>query len=260
MGKVTSKDGTSIAFDQSGQGSPIILVDGAMCSRSFGPMTPLSKLLAPHFTVFTYDRRGRGESSDTAPYAVAREVEDIEALIKQAGGSAFVYGISSGAALAIEAAARGLPIEKLALYEPPFVSDSRPDLPKDHVKALTELTSSGRRGDAVEYFMTQMVGMPAEFVAPMRQAPMWPGLEAVAHTLAYDASIMGDYSVPTRRLGSVAIPTLVMDGGESPAQLRNAVQAVANAIPNAQRRTLPGQTHEVAAEAIAPVLIEFFTR
>src|SRR2546421_9569970 len=176
MRKVISKDGTPIAFDQSGHGPPIILVAGATATRL------AEASLAAHFTVFAYDRRGRGESGDTAPYAVEREVEDLDALITEAGGSAFVFGHSSGAVLALEAA-RLLPskITKLALYEPPFIiDDSRPPLPQDAAAHLTRLVSSGRRGEAVEYFMTQ-VGLPAEMIAQMRHSPMWPGQEAVAH-------------------------------------------------------------------------------
>src|SRR6266704_5313300 len=187
MRKVISKDGTPIAFDQSGQGPAIILVASATATRL--DEASLAAALAPHFTVFAYDRRGRGESGDTAPYAVEREVEDIDALITEAGGSAFVFGHSSGAVLALEAA-RLLPtkITKLALYEPPFiVDDSHPPSPPDYASRLMELVSSGRRGEAVEYFMTE-VGTPAEMVAQMRQSPMWLGLEEVAHTLAYDAT------------------------------------------------------------------------
>jgi len=261
MKKVHSKDGTTIAFDQSGKGSPIILVGGAFQHRSIDPRTAqLAALLAPHFTVFHYDRRGRGDSSDTAPYAVEREVEDLGALIAEAGGSAFVYGMSSGAALALEAASRGLAITKLALYEPPFiVDDSRPRLPEDFATQLTELVSSGRRGDAVELFMTKAAEVPVEVVAQMRNAPFWPAVEAVAHTLIYDTTIMGgNNALPTERVASVTVPTLVIDGGESPMWMRNAAQAVADALPNAQRRTLRGQTHDVAPEALAPVLEEFF--
>ena len=181
-------------------------------------------------------------------------------LSKEAGGSAFVCGVSSGAALALEAASRGLAITKLALYEPPFiVDDSRPRLPEDFATQLTELLSSGRRGDAVELFMTKAAEVPVEVVAQMRHAPIWPEVEAVAHTLIYDTTIMGDNNaLPTERVASVTVPTLVIDGGASPMWMRNAAQAVADALPNAQRRTLAGQTHDVAPEALAPVLEEFF--
>jgi pimeloyl-ACP methyl ester carboxylesterase len=260
MGKVISKDGTAIAFDKSGEGSPLILVSGAFTMRLQPTMVQLAALLAPHFTVFNYDRRGRGESGDTPPYTVEREVEDLAALIKEAGGSACVWGWSSGAALALEGAARGLAITKLALYEAPYiVDDSRPPLPKDYVTQITEMIASGRRGDVVEYFMTRAAGAPAEWVAQMRSTPMWPELEAVAHTLIYDLTIMGgNNALPAERIASVRVPALVIDGGASPAWMHHAAQVVADTLPNAQRRTLPGQTHGVTAEAIAPVLEEFF--
>jgi pimeloyl-ACP methyl ester carboxylesterase len=263
MKSVTSKDGTMIAYDQIGKGPAVILVDGAFCSRAFGPMPGLAPLLAERFTVFTYDRRGRNDSGDTAPYAVEREVEDIEALIVEAGGSSFVYGISSGAMLALIAAGK-LPdrVKKLALYEPPLVlDDSRPPIPEDYLEQLKEMLASGRRGDMVEYFMTKGVGMPIEAVAPMRNMPMWPALESVAHTLIYDTTLMGDFSLSTeltRLAASVRVPVLVMGGGASPVSLQLAVQAVAGAIPGAQLRMLDGQTHEVAPDAIAPVLEAFF--
>jgi pimeloyl-ACP methyl ester carboxylesterase len=258
--KVISRDGTAIAFDQVGKGPAVILVGGALSDRSAGG--PLAALLAPRFSVFSYDRRGRGDSGDTAPYAVEREVEDIEALIEEAGGSAFVYGMSSGAVLALEAARR-LAITRLALYEPPFiVDDSRAPVPEHYVKQVTELVSSGRRGDAVEYFMTKAVDVPAEYVAQMRSAPFWQGMEAVAHTLAYDGAIMGNtlsgHPLPADRWASVTVATLVMDGGDSPTWAHNGVQAIVDILPNAQRRTLAGQTHAVTPEVLAPVLTEFF--
>jgi len=260
MKKVHSKDGTTIAFDQSGQGPAIILVGGAFQHRAIDPRTAqLAALLAQHFTVFHYDRRGRGDSSDTQPYAVEREVEDLDALIKEAGGSAFVFGMSSGAVLAIDAAARGLAITKLALYEPPFNSgdDTARQASESYTRQLTALLAEGRRGDAVALAMTTW-GAPAEAIAGMRQTPIWSLFESVAPTLAYDNAIMGDGSVPTERLTSVTVPTLVMDGGASPAFMHNAAQAAAHALPNAQHRTLEDQTHDVAPDALAPVLEKFF--
>src|SRR5436190_10061409 len=211
MRTAISRDGTVIAFDQSGQGPALILVGGATVTRL--AEASLAAALAPHFTVFAYDRRGRGESGDKAPYAVEREVEDIDALIAEAGGSAFVFGHSSGAVLALEAA-RLLPtkITKLAVYEPPFIIvNSRPPAPEDYAAHLMELVSSGRRGEAVAYFMTE-VGTPPEMVAQMRQSPMWPGLEEVAHTLAYDVTIIGNTQsgnpLPLRKWASVTVSTL----------------------------------------------------
>jgi pimeloyl-ACP methyl ester carboxylesterase len=267
MRKVISKDGTPIAFDLSGQGPALILVAGATATRL--AEASLAAALAPHFTVFAYDRRGRGDSGDTAPYAVEREIEDIEALITEAGGSAFVFGHSSGAVLALEAA-RLLPakITKLAVYEPPFIiDDSRPPAPQDYASHLNELVSSGRPGDAVAYFMTE-VGTSAEMVAQMRQSPMWPALEAVAPTLVYDVTIMEDTErgdpLPLRKWDAVTVPTLVMDGtvflgrGESHVFLRHGADELANILPDAQRRILEGQDHGPANAVLVPALKEFF--
>jgi pimeloyl-ACP methyl ester carboxylesterase len=260
MQKVISKDGAEIAFDKTGQGPAVILVDGALCYRSFGPMPKLAPLLAPNFTVYFYDRRGRGDSDNKKPYAVEREIEDLEALIKEAGGSAFVLGLSSGAALALHAAARGLNIKKLAIYEPPFmVAENGHRPPADHEAQLNNLIAADRRGEAVSFFMTKMVGAPAIFAFIMRLLPLWSKLKAVAHTLPHDAAIMGDFSLPTKLVASVTVPTLVMGGGKSPANLRHAVEAVADALPGAKRRILEGQTHNVSLKVLAPVLKEFFT-
>jgi pimeloyl-ACP methyl ester carboxylesterase len=261
MNQVISKDGTSIAFDRSGKGPAVILVGGAFQHRAIDPQTAqLAALLAQHYTVFHYDRRGRGNSSDTHPYAIEREIEDLEALINEAGGSAFVFGMSSGGVLALYAAARGLAITKMALYEPPFNSGDEParQAAEHYTRELRALLTEGRRGDAVTLAMTTW-GAPAEAVAGMRQTPIWPLFESVAPTLAYDNAIMGDGSVPTERLASLTVPTLVMDGGASPAFMHNAAQAVAHALPNAKLRTLEGQTHDVTPEVLAPVLVEFFT-
>ncbi len=255
-----SKDGTPIAYERIGSGPALILVDGALCSRAFGPMPRLAPLLAQHFTVFFYDRRGRGDSGDTKPSARAREVEDLEALIMEAGGAAFVLGLSSGAALALEAAARRLNITKLAVYEPPFMVDQGAHHAAAGYEAqLDRMISAGRRGDAVKYFMREMVGVPAIFVVLMRLMPwIWRKLLAVAHTLPYDAAVMGDWSLPTARLASITIPVLAIAGEKTDVRLGRAVQAVVDAVPNAQHRTLRGQTHNVMPEVIAPVLVEFF--
>jgi len=258
---VASNDGTAIAFDRSGEGPPLVLVGGALSDRAAAGS--LAEALAPRFTVIAYDRRGRGDSGDTAPYAVEREIEDLEALVAEAGGSAFVFGHSSGAALALEAAARGLPITKLALYEPPFiVDDGHEPLADDYVERLTELAASGRRGDAVEYFLTSGPGVPPEVVAGMRTEPFWPGMEKIAHTLAYDGAVMGDTMsgrpLPAERWTSVTVPTLVMDGDQSPAWARNSVAALVEILPNAERRSLEGQDHGAASEVLTPVLVDFF--
>jgi pimeloyl-ACP methyl ester carboxylesterase len=264
LNKVTSKDGTEIAYEKQGTGPAVILVDGALGYRSFGPMTHLAELLAPHFTVYSYDRRGRGDSGNSKPYALEREVEDIDALVEAAGGSAFVYGISSGACLALEATMKlGPRTGKLAMYKPPYNSEksARPAW-KEYRKKLVELLADDRRGEAVALFM-QFVGVPADMVDGMRQAPMWPMLEAVAPTLPYDAAAIGeDRSVPVKRAANVTVPALVMDGSANLAIMpfmHAAATALEKAIPHAQHRTLEGQTHDVNVEVLAPVLVEFFS-
>lgn len=258
MEQVTSKDGTTIAFDRLGEGPAVILVSGGSVDRS--SLAALADLLAQRFAVFNYDRRGRGPSGDTPPYAVEREVEDIDAVVEAAGGSAYLFGSSSGAALALEAA-RQLPnrITKLALWEPPYIPEGFPRPPADTAKTFSDLVAAGKRGDAAEYFMAKVVGMPPEFVAQARSSPWWPAQEALAHTLAYDATIMGDYSLPTERAAQVTIPTLVLDGGASFPFLHPTAQALAAALPNGRQQTLEGQSHDVAAEVLAPALTEFFT-
>jgi pimeloyl-ACP methyl ester carboxylesterase len=259
MKKVISKDGTEIAYEISGQGPALLLVDGALCYQSFGPMPDLAKLLAPRFMVHSYDRRGRGESGDTRPYAVEREIEDIESLIDVAGGSAFVFGSSSGACLALEASIKlGKKVRKLAMYEPPYQSgDGVLPAWMDYRKRLTESLAAGRQGDAVVLFM-QFVGTPAEQVAGMRQSPRWPMFEAVAPTLAYDAAAMGeDRQAPVKRAANLSMNGLVMNGSAIPFMLDTAM-ILAKAIPHAQQRTLEGQTHNVNLEVLAPQLVEFF--
>jgi len=262
MPKTVSRDGTPIAYDRVGQGQALILVDGALCYRASGPSAALAAQLAPHFTVFTYDRRGRGDSGNTLHYAVEREVDDIDALIRQAGGTAFVYGVSSGAALALEAASRGLGITKLALFEAPFiVDDTRPPIPDDFLPQLNAAIASGRRGDAVKSFM-KFVGVPGVAIAMMRLMPVWSKLTGVAHTLPYDITLVKDHEqgrpLSRTQWRAATVPTLVMDGGKSPTWMRNAMKDLGRALPNARTRTLPGQTHIIKAKAHAPALVEFF--
>ena len=253
---VTSGDGTAIAFDQLGAGPPVILVSGGSTDRMAN--AGLAALLAADFTVFNYDRRGRGPSGDTPPYAVEREVEDLDAVIGAAGGSAAVYGTSSGAALVLEAAVSGLAITKLVLWEPPYVPEGGPRPPADTAATFKRLVDEGRRGDAVEFFMADVVGLPPEFVAGARAQPFWAAQEGLAHTLAYDATIMGDYRLPTERVASVTTPTLVLAGGASDPWLRETAQALADALPNGRRQVLEGQWHNVDVDVLAPAVAEFF--
>ena len=256
MESVTSRDGTTIAFDRMGKGPPVVLVTGGSVDRMSN--APLAQELAADFTVLNYDRRGRGPSGDTQPYAIEREIEDIEAMLEAAGGSANLYGTSSGAALALQAAAGGLPVTKLALWEPPYILDENARPPKDQVEQYETMIAEGRRGDAAEYFMTKVVGMPPEFAAQARTEPWWPNQEALAHTLAYDARIMGDYSVPTDQAASVKVPTIVIAGGSDMPFMRETAQALADALPDGQVKFLDGQGHNVDPAILAPALKEFF--
>jgi pimeloyl-ACP methyl ester carboxylesterase len=218
----------------------------------------LATLLADRLTVFNYDRRGRGDSSDTQPYAVEREFEDLAAVLDLAGGSAAVYGTSGGAIWVLEAASRGLGIAGLVLWEPPYVLDDETTRtrPLGYADQVAELVADGRAGDAVELFLTMAVGMPSELVAPMRDAPFWPQMEATAKGLVYDAQLIGDFTMPAARLATVTTPTLVVDGGTTP-WLSHSADAVAAAMPAARRQTLAGQPHNVADDAIAPVIVDF---
>ena len=250
MGTVTSKDGTRIAFDRTGEGPAVILVVGAFNERPTG--APLARALEQHFTVFNYDRRGRGESGDTAPYAVEREIEDLDALITEAGGSARVFGYSSGAILSLRAAAQGSAISQLALFEPPPTGARAGELAPE----LSELVAAGRRGDAVELFQTEAVGIPAAIVAQLRNAPFRPALEKIAQTLAYESTIIK--ALPDGLTASVKVPTLVIDGDQSPEVMRQAAKSLADALPDGQYRTLVGQGHDIDPDVMAPVLVEFF--
>jgi pimeloyl-ACP methyl ester carboxylesterase len=261
--KTTSADGTPIAFDRVGDGPPLIIVGGAWNTRQSAG--ELAERLADAFTVFTYDRRGRGDSGDTPPYVVEREVEDLEAVIEAAGGSAALFGHSSGGALALETTSRSVRVSKLAVYEIPYiVDDSRPPLAEDYIEHIEELVAAGRRAEVVSYFMTEAVGMPPEMANQMAESPMTASMEPVAHTVAYDGRVMlrGNMSggpLPSEWRDSVTVPTLVMDGGNSPEWLHSSARALVRLLPDVCYRTLEGQDHAAAPEAIAPQLEEFLT-
>jgi pimeloyl-ACP methyl ester carboxylesterase len=263
MPAVRSADGTEIAYDAVGEGHPLVLVAGATQYRGIDQTTPkLQALLAERFRVINYDRRGRGESGDTPPYAPEREYEDLEALIAAAGGEAHVFGMSSGAILAVEAAARGVPVSKLVLYEPPCLLDGDgPEPIPDYVERLDRFIADGNPGDAFAYFLDVVAELPPEQIAGFRQSPGWAGFESVAHTIAYDGRIMQPYSlgepIPPGTWSAVSAPALVIAGGDSPEWMKRAGAAVAAALPNGEVRELEGQTHEYEPEALAPVMLEF---
>ena len=262
-GRVVSRDGTPIAYDRVGRGPALVVVDGALCTRSFGPAPKLAAELAERFTVFTYDRRGRGQSGDAGAGmtgTVDREVEDLEAVLREAGGLAFVAGVSSGAALALAGAARGLPIAKLALYEPPFIVDaSGPKMEEGW--ARIDAVAGERPGEAGRVFL-KMVGAPGFVVAVMRWTPVWKGIEAGARTLPRDGALVRELQrgqpLPAERWAGVTIPALVMAGSRSPAWMQNGTKALASALPAGRHRVLEGQTHDLKARAVAPILLDFF--
>jgi pimeloyl-ACP methyl ester carboxylesterase len=260
---VTSKDGTKIAFDAVGKGPAVVLVGGALSTRS--NHAELAQLLSSDFTVYTFDRRGRGDSGDKKPYAVDREIEDIEAVVDEAGGSAYIHGISSGAALSLQAtAALGDKVEKLAIYEAPYdEAGGAAEAWKQYRATVEKLVAEGRRSDAVEFHM-KFVGLPDAMLQEMKASPAWPGMEALAPTIPYDIAVIGDdRSVPVESIGSIRAKTLVMDGGASLATMpymRVSADKIAKSIPGAERRTIEGQAHNVSSKVLAPVLVAFFTK
>ncbi len=259
MQHIISKDGTAIAYEKTGSGPVIILIDGAMGHREHFGGRALAAELSKDFTVITYDRRGRGESTDTQPYSVDREIEDINSLINLVGSPVYLYGFSSGAVLALIAAAKlGDKVTKLAVLEPPFGDNddqSKKEF-RDYCNHMTQLLREGKKSEAVAYFLQDMI--PPEVLKGMKQSPAWAPMVSVAHTLAYDHEIMGDGAVPTSLAASVTIPTLVLDGSESPPFKHTAANAMAGAMPNARRKTLEGQMTMVPPQILAPVLVEFY--
>ncbi|MFR9788915.1 alpha/beta fold hydrolase [Streptomyces sp. MB22_4] len=255
--KTTSRDGTPLAYAVTGRGPVVILVSGAMSTG--GTLAPLAERLAGHCTAVVYDRRGRGRSGDTAPYAVEREVEDLAALLDAVGGDAALFGVSSGGALALEASASGLPFTRTAVYEVPYADHLPGGAEREaaYKRDLGQALAENRRGDAVELFL-RLTGLGEQMIQRARQSPMWPGMEAVAPSLAYDDAVMGDGLLPRARLAAVAVPLLVVTGGASPEWMRQAGRDVADAAPRGEYRVLEGQTHMVEPEVLGPVLAGFF--
>lgn len=253
---VQSADGSSIAYDKSGTGPAVILVGGAFSDRQGG--AGLAPLLAAHFSVYAYDRRGRGDSTEAGPFAVEREVEDLAALVEAAGGSACVYGHSSGAVLALEAAARGVPIAKLALYEPPFTGEASDGSGVDESwgRSVQAALDAGDRDQATTLFMAG-TGADEATIAGMKNSPWWPGLTAIAHTAPYDIALMGDGVVP-ERYRQVDVPTLLLYGGDSPAWASDATGRLAEVLPDAKQVAMQGQGHGADPAVLAPEISDFF--
>lgn len=262
MGNVISKDGTSIAYSKTGSGPALILVDGAFCYREHGVTPRLVPLLSGYFTVYAYDRRGRGESSDQTFYSIDKEIDDLISIIEITNEEPYICGISSGAGLLVQAFDKGIKAKRIALFEPPYVVTPTNDVapPEEAEAKLKELVIQGKRGEAVQYFMTQVMGMPSwiVFLFKLFGKSQWQKNEAVAQTLAYDVEIMGNYSVPQNITQSINIPTVVIGGEKSPLKLKNAVIEIAKSIPKSQLCLLKGQSHNVNMKVLAPVLIDFF--
>jgi pimeloyl-ACP methyl ester carboxylesterase len=258
---IKSKDGTRIAFDKAGEGPAIIIVSGALSQRALGAAEPLVSALSRNFTIYSYDRRGRGESGDTQPYSVEREIEDIEALIDDAGGSAHLYGISSGAALVLLAAARlgKSKVPQLALYEPPYPVDSEKKKQgfADQRKRIDELVKTGKRGESAAFHFTA-IGTPPEQLEKLRKSPEWPLMEEVEHTLAYDYAILNDGAIPVDAAKKATMPALVMNGDKSFEFMAETAKNLSKMMPNARWKTLKGQAHHPSPEILAPILSEFF--
>lgn len=260
MHTITSRDGTRIAYDVYGQGEPVIIVEGAFCGRHFGPTSKLAAELGKHFRVTHYDRRARGDSGPSTDYSTARELEDLSALIAEAGGSASIIGFSSGACLAIEAAAAGLPVTRLAFYEPPYmVGPKARKVPKNFEAEVRQLVADGKHGDAVAYFMTRLLGMPSIFLIPMKLSKMWKQITAQAPSLPFDMAAVNGFNPPLERLRRIAMPSLAIHGAKTMPVLIDSTKLCATTIPGADHVVLAGQTHDVKAEAIAPELIRFFS-
>lgn len=257
MRKVVSRDGTTIAYDSAGDGPPIVLLNGAFRDHTiFDALVPE---LAPHCTVHVYDRRGRGESGDSPAYAVEREIEDLAAVIDAAGGEAVVFAGSCGANLALEAAMAGVPITRLALHEPFYRAEGYPKPPAGFMDDLLALLEDGRRGEAAERFLTDLMDFTPETIAEWRRTPLWATNEANAHTLVYDTAICGDHTVPAERLAGLRTPALVVNSDGTSDWLRDAARATAAALPNGWGMQLPGSWHRVQTDILARVLAGFTT-
>jgi pimeloyl-ACP methyl ester carboxylesterase len=263
MQTVTSSDGSKIAYDRYGDGPAVILVGGALSMRRFKKMGEIAKLLSDRYTVINYDRRGRGDSTEAGSFALEREVEDIAALIDSVGGRASVWGWSSGGALALRAAGAGIGVERIGVYEVPFMVDPEGTLPTpDYLERLQELIAAGNNAGAVKHFMRSAIRLPAPIVALMPLMPMWKGMKSTAPTLPYDWAALGAHNMrgaplQPEEFASVTMPALVAYGSKTTPTLKKGSQALAEVLPVAELVELPKQTHNISMKVLAPVLSEF---
>lgn len=258
-----SRDGTRIAYSRIGKGAPLVLVDGALCHRKFGPNPALARRLQDKFTVYTYDRRGRSESGDTLPYEPVREIEDLSTLVREIGEPPFLYGISSGAALVLDALQKGLRAKKVAVYEAPFITDSQgPRIPRDFLSRIEQSLNQGQPDRALTSFFQQGIGLSPFVIRLMKWFPAWKSLKKLAHTLPYDLRILGHENqgnpLPLTRWNQVQIPTLVMAGSQSPAWMKNSMKEWSEILPQGSYEVLKGQDHRVSAAAMSRALQSWF--
>jgi pimeloyl-ACP methyl ester carboxylesterase len=261
MTQVTSKDGTKIAFEKSGTGPALIIVSGALSARSLFEGEPrlLVETLSKHFTVYIYDRRGRGDSTDEQPYDVEREIEDLESLIQETGGQAYLYGVSSGGALSLRAAAKlgAGKVQILAIFEVPYGQGK--EVFDKQKEGVNERIKNGKPGDAAAFFLSQ-IGTPREALQKMKSSPAWRTFENIDFTLNYDYQVLGDGAIPRDIVKTITIPTLVMVGEKGMEFMHATAEQLATLIPNAEYKTLKGQMHQPKAEVVAPALSAFFNK
>ena len=263
-GVAVSPDGSRIAWDRRGRGPAVVQVDGALYHRAMDAGTGTAGELADEFTAYRFDRRGRGDSTENGPYALEREIEDLAAVVDAAGGSAHVVGVSSGGALALRAAAAGVPMESLVLYELPFnVDGSGRPIPADFADRVLEVLRRGERVTAVEMFM-DLVGMPSSVLDEIRGTAKWEQWVQLAGTIPHDVYCVQPFArgdpLPPGVFDTATVPTLVLVGGHCPASMETAARALADVLPQGRHEVLTGEQHTVGPVALAAAFRAFVGR